>query len=54
MVVGYQTDNFNFEIFANNVFDEEYLTRNFGSPGNGSINTAGAPRVVGGRMTFDF
>ncbi|MEM8936298.1 MAG: TonB-dependent receptor [Pseudomonadota bacterium] len=53
-IFGYQQDNFGVEFFVNNLFDEEYLTRNFGTPGNGSINVAGAPRVIGGRVTFNY
>jgi len=57
--VGYQTDRYTIEIYANNLTDQEYLTFNpangtNGLPESGTVATGAAPRVVGARFLVDF
>ncbi len=44
--VGYEAENYGIYVFANNLFDEEYVTQAFDA-GAGLAGTYGAPRTVG-------
>ncbi len=54
LVVGYEADHYGLELFVTNLFDEEYISGNFGDPAGGSINYFGPPRVIGGRIVTSF
>ncbi|MEM6709103.1 MAG: TonB-dependent receptor [Pseudomonadota bacterium] len=54
VLVGYQSDRYTIELFANNLFDEDYLTGDFVDPSPGAVAYAGNPRVVGARFVADF
>ncbi len=52
-IAGYESDRWRVEVFAENAFDKDYLTANFG-PDDGAVSIAAAPRTVGGRVIFSF
>lgn len=53
--IGYETDQFTAEIFANNLFDEDYITQNtFQDAYDIAVGRVGAPQVVGVRFYADF
>ncbi|MEM7741732.1 MAG: hypothetical protein AAF225_13140 [Pseudomonadota bacterium] len=55
LIAGYDAENYRVEIFATNVTDEEYYTFNpADSSLNGAIAIAGDPRVIGGRVLFQY
>lgn len=54
LTAGYDADNYRVEIFATNVTNEEFLTFNPADPNFGAIAVAGDPRVVGGRVLFEY
>ena len=54
LIAGYEAGRYTVEVFANNVFDEDYLTFNPADPNSGAISFAGDPRMVGARVVLDF
>ena len=59
LIAGYEADKFRIEIFASNVFDEEYFTFNpiddeLTDTTDGAFAAAGDPRVIGGRIVANF
>ncbi|MEM8770802.1 MAG: TonB-dependent receptor [Pseudomonadota bacterium] len=62
MIVGYEQENYSIELFANNIFNEDFLTFNPVDPpagitpnvSNGSFAAAGSQRVLGVRATAGF
>ncbi|MEL6277261.1 MAG: TonB-dependent receptor [Pseudomonadota bacterium] len=63
VIIGYEGESFGIELFANNLFDEEYFTQNtidtpdgMGGfePSQGAIAQVGAPRVIGARLVAGF
>ena len=54
LIAGYDTDKFRIEVFASNVFDEEYFTFNPVEPNAGAVAAVGDPRVIGGRIVASF
>ena len=53
-IVGYESDYYSVELFANNLLDEEYLTFNPEDPNFGSFASAGDPRIFGARVVFTY
>lgn len=51
---GYEIEDAAFEIFATNIFDEEYVTRAGPSVGGRYFGLSGEPRTIGGRATVRF
>lgn len=54
LIAGYQADLWRLELFANNAFDEDYLSFNPSGPPGGAIAVAGPPRVIGARLVGGF
>jgi len=54
LIFGYEAERFRAEVFASNVFDEEYLTFNPVEPNDGAVAVAGDPRLVGLRLVAGF
>ncbi|MEM9207909.1 MAG: TonB-dependent receptor [Pseudomonadota bacterium] len=54
-LVGYEHERFTAEVFANNLFDENYIVQNtFPDARDIAVGRVGAPRVVGLRVYADF
>ncbi|MEM9484319.1 MAG: TonB-dependent receptor [Cyanobacteria bacterium P01_F01_bin.116] len=51
--LGYEADNYGIYLFANNLFDEEYLTQSF-DLGTGIGGTFGAPQTFGFQVRTNF
>lgn len=51
--LGYELEDYGIYLFANNVFDNEYVTQAF-NIGSGTIATFGAPRTIGVNSMRDF
>jgi len=51
--VGYETNTYDIYLYANNIFDEEYVTRAF-EVSNTWLGRAGAPRTIGVNFTYRF
>lgn len=54
LIAGYDADTFRIEVFASNIFDEEYFTFNPIEPNAGAVASVGDPRVIGGRIVARF
>ncbi len=52
--IGYETDNYGFYFFANNIFDTEYLTTAFNFGSLGDIASFGAPATYGFQVRSKF
>ncbi|MEL7510497.1 MAG: TonB-dependent receptor, partial [Cyanobacteria bacterium J06554_1] len=50
--LGYEFDNYGIYLFANNLFDEEYLTQAFDF--GGTLAVAGAPQTFGVQVRTEF
>lgn len=54
-IVGYEHERFTAEIYANNLFDEEYIVQNtFDNALDIAVGRVGAPSVIGFRVYADF
>lgn len=54
---GWENDQWRVEAYANNLFDEDYATTQFGridDNGDSAFGRMGEPRTVGARVTYDF
>ncbi|MEM6432832.1 MAG: TonB-dependent receptor [Cyanobacteria bacterium P01_D01_bin.115] len=52
--LGYEFDNAGIYLFANNLFDTEYITQAFAFPPFGDVAAFGAPRTIGTQFRMQF